>query len=271
MPPFSLSYLTAPRLHPIEVLKIAAQTGYESIGLRILPAAPGGEYYPLIDKKHELPEILACIKDSGIFVRDLEMIRINADFNAKNFESFFEVGAQLGALNILVAGDDHDISRLTDSYAQLCEAAAPYHLTADIEFMPWTAIKSLKDALQVAKGAHFPKNAGIIIDSLHFARSDSEISDIDATPSYLLHYAQICDAPATIPTTDEELIRDARTCRLIPGEGGIALKDIFSHLPNDLPISIEVPHEVRQAQMSPIEWAKLCMEDTKKFYKGMNA
>lgn len=62
MPPFSLSYLTAPRLHPIEVLKIAAQTGYESIGLRILPAAPGGEYYPLIDNKHELPEILACIK-----------------------------------------------------------------------------------------------------------------------------------------------------------------------------------------------------------------
>ena len=44
-----------------------------------------------------------------------------------------------------------------------------------------------------------------------------------------------------------------------------------SFLSKDLPISIEVPHEIRQAQMSPIEWARLCIEETKKFYKGLDA
>ena len=268
MPDFSLSYLTAPKMHPSEVLRIAAQTGYKAIGIRILPAAPGGEYFPLIENQHELPGILSTMEETGISICDLEMIRLNADFDVSQFKSFFEVGAKLKAQHILVAGDDPNSSRLSDSYAQLCEACTPYGLTADLEFMPWTEIKSITDAYRVIQGANNPKNAGIIIDSLHFARSDSHISDLADIPHELFHYAQICDGSGTKPNTDAELISDARTNRLLPGEGGIDLKSIFSSISPNMPISIEIPN-ARQQQMSPTAWAQLCMDATKKFYQAI--
>jgi sugar phosphate isomerase/epimerase len=268
MPDFSLSYLTAPKMHPSEALRIAAATGYKAIGIRILPAAPGGEYFPLIENQHELPGILSTMKETGVSICDLEMIRLNSDFNANQFKSFFEMGAQLKAKHILVAGDDTDPTRLSDSYAQLCEACSPYGLTADLEFMPWTAMKSIKDAYKIIQGANNPKNAGIIIDSLHFARSDSHISDIASIPHELFHYAQICDGSGTKPHTDAELISDARTNRLLPKEGGIDLKNIFSNLSPNIPISIEIPN-ARQQQMSPTAWAQLCIEATQKFYQDI--
>jgi len=268
MPDFSLSYLTAPKMHPSEVLRIAAKTGYKAIGIRILPAAPGGEYFPLIENPHELPGILNTMQETGISICDLEMIRLNADFDVDQLKGFFEVGAKLKAKHILVAGDDPDTSRLSDAYAKLCEACAPYGLTADLEFMPWTEIKSIKDAYKVIQRANNPSNAGIIIDSLHFARSDSDISDIAKIPNHLFHYAQICDASGTKPATDAELISDARTNRLLPGEGGIDLKSIFTSISPNMPISIEIPN-ARQSQMSPTAWAQLCMDATKNFYKNI--
>jgi sugar phosphate isomerase/epimerase len=268
MPDFSLSYLTAPKIHPSEALRIAAQTGYKAIGIRILPAAPGGEYFPLIENQHELPGILSTIEETGISICDLEMIRLNADFNIHQYQSFFEVGAKLKAKHILVAGDDPDSSHLSDSYAKLCEACAPYGLTADLEFMPWTEMKSIKDAYRIIQGANNPKNAGIIIDSLHFARSDSHISDLNTIPHELFHYAQICDGAGIKPDTDAEMISDARTNRLLPGEGGIDLKSIFSNISPSMPISIEIPN-ARQQQMSPTAWAQLCMDATQKFYRDI--
>jgi len=81
----------------------------------------------------------------------------------------------------------------------------------------------------------------VLVDALHFARSDSSLADIGAMPRHRLHYAQICDAPAEIPATTEGLIHTARCERLLPGEGGIDLAALFRTLPDDLPISVEIP------------------------------
>ena len=44
--------------------------------------------------------------------------------------------ARLGATQVLCAGNDPDINRLTDNYAELCELAHPYGLNLSIEPMP---------------------------------------------------------------------------------------------------------------------------------------
>jgi hypothetical protein len=39
---FSLAYLTVSELAPPDAVTVASQTGYDYVGLRLLPAAPGG-------------------------------------------------------------------------------------------------------------------------------------------------------------------------------------------------------------------------------------
>ena len=142
--------------------------------------------------------------------------------------------------HVLVAGDDPDEARLTASYATFCEAAARHGLSADLEFMPWTAVPTLAAAQRIVAAADQP-NAAVLVDALHFARSPSRLQDLAGWPRQRLHYAQICDGLVPGPTTVAGLIHDARCERLLPGEGGIDLVELFSRLPADLPISIEVP------------------------------
>src|SRR4051794_15643560 len=169
-----------------------------------------------------LADTLARMRDTGVGVFDLEIVRLGAAFRASEFEPFFEVGARLGAKAMLVAGDDPDEGRLTASFAALCEASAPFGLTADLEFMPWTKVPDARTALRIVTGAT-QANGGVLVDALHYARSSTSLADIAAIPRHRLHYIQICDAPAEVPATTEGLIHTARCERLLPGEGGIDL------------------------------------------------
>jgi sugar phosphate isomerase/epimerase len=108
------------------------------------------------------------------------------------------------------------------------------------------------------------KNAGILVDALHFGRSTSSLADIAAIPSELLHYAQMCDAKAGLHFSTEELIHTARLERQLPGEGTIDLQGLFDTLPKDLPISVEIPDMKRSKAMGDKAWSKLALDATRK-------
>ncbi|WP_039921080.1 sugar phosphate isomerase/epimerase family protein [Thauera phenylacetica] len=267
-PEFSMACLTALNLPPAQAIRVAARTGYTSIGIRMLPAAPGGTAYPLMDDPTMLAATLAAMKETGVKVFDLEMIRLNEAFEPETFLPFFETGQRLGAQSILVAGDDADHERMIENFARLCDAAAPYGLTCDLEFMPWTAVRDLASAKEVVRAANRP-NGGILVDALHFARSSSRLEDLDDMPREWLHYAQLCDAPAEIPTDTSGLIFTARSERLLPGEGGIDLAAIFRRLPMDLPISLEIPSDSRMPIIGNEAWARDVMASGRGFFAGL--
>ena len=123
---------------------------------------------------------------------------------------------------------------------QFCEAAAPYGLTADLEFMPWTHVPDLATASRIVAQAG-QANAGILVDALHFDRSNSSIAELARVPAHRLHYWQLCDGPAERPATTEAMIHAARYERMFPGEGGIDLMSLTRAMPADITISIEVP------------------------------
>ncbi len=254
-PLYSLAYLTSAPLQPPQAIELAARLGYQAIGLRIMPAAPGGAFNPLIENPDLLRETVATSRDAGIPVFDVEIVRLAEDFRADRFEPFLAICAELGAKAILVAGDDPDHGRLAASYAAFCEAARPYGLSADLEFMPWTEVPDCRTALRIVDAAAQP-NGGILVDALHVARSATTLEDLRAIPRHLLHYAQLCDAPPGIPATDAELIFTAREARLLPGEGGIDLAGILDALPRGLPLSVEIPHAVRKAELGVEEWSR---------------
>jgi sugar phosphate isomerase/epimerase len=260
---WSLAYLTAAPLSAPETVSMAAELGYQAVGMRALPAAPGGDFWPLIADKAALAETRSRLADTGVTVFDMEIIRLGADFDGRTVAPFLDVASALGAKAVLVAGDDTDRSRLAASFAAFCDAAAPHGLTADLEFMPWTAVRNCADARAIVETADRP-NGRILVDSLHAARSGTTIADLAALPRGMLSYAQICDAPVEIPTTTEGLIHTARLERLLPGEGGIDLRAMFATLPDDIPISIELPNEAAKTRLGVREWARRALESSRR-------
>jgi sugar phosphate isomerase/epimerase len=260
---YSLAQLTALSYDPPRLVQLAADTGYDAAGIRLLPAAPGGTCYPLMDDPALLRETRARIGGTGVPVLDLELIRIGADFDAGAYFSFMDVGARLGAKHILVAGDEPDEGRLIEGFARLCDAAAAFGLTCDLEFMPWTAVPSLSHAVRVVEGAR-RRNGGVLVDAIHFGRSASTLAEVERLPHEWLHYAQVCDAPVPAPRTNEGLIHDARCARLLPGEGGLPLGELFARLPAELPVSVEIPHDVRAPAMGHEAWARAALAQAKR-------
>ncbi len=265
---YSLAQLIALPYDPPRLVQLAADTGADACGIRLLPAAPGGIHHPLMDNEALTRETMARIAGTGVRVLDLEMIRIAPDFDAARFLPFMDVGQRIGARHILVAGDDADEARLTANFARLCEAADRFGLSCDLEFMPWTQVPCVAAARRVVEAAAHPAG-GVLVDALHFARSASSLDEVRQLPRERLRYAQMCDGAVPGPTTTEGLVFDARCARLLPGEGGIDLRGLFAALPADLPLSIEIPHDVRAPAMGYEAWAKAAFVATQRVMEGL--
>lgn len=261
---YSLAYLTANASSVPQAVRIAADLGYAYVGLRVQPNGPGAPFQTLIGDAAMLRETQAVMRDTGVGVYDLEIIRIGEQFNVADHAALMDIGQTLGAKAVLIAADDTNASRLADNYALLCDVMQPFGLTADLEFMPWTAVKDAQAAMRVVKLAGTPKKAGILIDAMHFGRSTTTLQDIAAIPRELLHYAQMCDAKAGLNFTTEELIHTARQERLLPGEGNIDVTGLFATLPQDLPVSVEIVNLERSKPIGDRVWAELCLNATKK-------
>jgi len=262
MPTLSLAYLTSAPLSPPDAIALAAELGYQAVGLRALPVAPGAAFSPLIEDAGLLRETIARMKATGVAVFDVEIVRLGATFDPETVRPFLETCQKLDAKAVLVAGDDPDEARLTASFAAFCEAAAPYGLTGDLEFLPWTKVPDARTARRIAVNAGQP-NARVLVDSLHAGRSSTTLADLAALPRSLLGYAQICDAPGEIPTTPDGLIHTARQARLLPGDGGLDLVGIFAQLPQDLPVSVEIPNDRGMAELGVREWARQALAASK--------
>jgi len=265
---YSLAYLSSHRCTPAEAVQVAAQTGYSFVGLRLWPNAVGAPQQHLLGQPEALRETLAAQRDTGVGVFDLEIIRIGEQFDQHTWDALYDAGAALKAKAILVAGDDANEARLTENYARLCEVMKPFGMTADLEFMPWTAVKDAKSALRIVQGAGSPTNAGILVDALHVGRSTTTLDDIRAIPRALLHYAQICDAQAGLHFTTEQMLHTARCERLLPGDGNIDVQGLFNALPADLPVSVEVVNFGREANTSVRDWAAECLAKSRPFVEA---
>lgn len=260
---FSLAFLTTAELQIVENIKVAAEAGYDHVGLRLLPAAADGPY-PLLTDTLLLKEVKAAMADTGISVADIEIVRIGKNFQLEKYKQFLEKGAELGAKNILVAGDDNNIERMTQNYGKFCELAWQYNMTADLEFMPWTAIPNLATALKIAQATN-SNNVGILVDAIHLERSTSTFEEVEALNKNYINYAQICDVSYLKNPTTEQMIFAAREARLSPGEGDINLTKLFSVLPKDIVLSIEIPNLQKAKTVSALQRVKEALIATKNF------
>lgn len=260
----SLAALTMLDVPPPEQIRIAAQTGFTHVGLRLLPATPQDPDYDMLGDTPTVRETLAALKETGIRVSDVEILRLTADFNLNALRPFLETAARLEARQVLVAGNDDNVARSAENLATLAQAGEAYGLTMNLEPMPWTAMRTLADAQAIidASGQH---NVGILVDAIHFWRAGESLSSLAKLSSNQLNYMQLCDAPAQIPDNTEELIYQARCARNVPGEGGLDLRGLLAALPATLPVSVEVPLAGAQGALPAQQRAQLLFNAAQSF------
>ncbi|CBG87257.1 sugar phosphate isomerase/epimerase family protein [Citrobacter rodentium] len=260
----SLAALTVLDVPPPEQVRIAALAGYSHVGIRLLPSTPDDPDYDMLGDTATVRETLAALRDTGIRVSDVEIVRLTPDFNVQALRPFLETAARLEAKQVLVAGNDDNLARCAQNLAELAKAGEAYGLTMNLEPMPWTDIPTLAAARKLI-AASGQQNVGILIDAIHFWRAGESLEALAALPSQQLNYMQLCDAPARIPTETRELIYQARCARLIPGEGELDLRGLLAALPSALPISVEVPLAGPQGALPAQQRAQLLFNAAQSF------
>src|SRR2546426_3708971 len=239
----SLAHLTVLDPTPPELVAAAAAAGFRTIGIRLTATPSVG--VPPYDILHEGPllrETLRRLADTGVSVLDTEFLRFEPEQPVGIPEGFLEISARLGAKNVLVMSAEPDESRTIERFCDLCDRAAAFGLNVCLEFAIYTGVRTLAHAASVIARSKRP-NASVLIDALHFSRSGGLPAHVAAVDPALLRYAQICDASADMPDPGDTpaLIREARTGRLLPGEGVLPLAELVAALPAGAPLAIEAP------------------------------
>jgi sugar phosphate isomerase/epimerase len=260
---FSLAYLSVAGTAPDEMIEIAAATGYDHVSLRLTKVTADERLPPLLSDAELLRRTREHAEQAGIGILDVELARVGPDDDPRGYAPMMECAGELGARFVLAQIPDHDRKRAIDSFATLCELAAPYGVVVGLEFLPWGPTDDLAAAVEIVTRAAQP-NGGIVVDTLHFCRSTSTVDQIRVLPPSLFPYVQLCDAPRYTPFTDDGLIHTAREARYFPGEAGLELRPLVQALPR-VPYALEIPNERMRSDLGTEEFARRALEAARRF------
>ncbi len=179
-----------------------------------------------------------------------------------NFEPLLETAAWVGArlANVLVY--DADPARRLDNLCLLGELAARYSIGLSIEFYPASRLRTIAEATalidQVGRS-----DIGLTLDLLHWMRAGERTDKRQKG----VRIAQICDGPATMEPELREW--EASHERLLPGDGAFDIADFIASLPENCPLTLEVPrHKSLHAGTSALERAEQAYRAMRKTLGG---
>ena len=263
--PLGLAHLSALDLPPPQFIRAAAKAGFSSVGLRFVAVNDVTPGYPLMSDTKMLRETKDALSETGLRVNDVEFLKFEPGTDPRSFDALIDTAAELGARSIITAPYDEDLIRLGENLGQFADLTAAKGVQTVLEFFPWTVIDDLASCWKLVQNSS--ENLGILVDSLHFNRSNSSIELLKKIPAKRLPFVQLCDAPVQQSYTFEELIYAGRDERLAPGLGEIPLAEIVTALPKEIVISLEVPQIKKTKELGVQSTLNELFFDTLKFLK----
>ena len=229
-------------------IDVAAAAGYTHVGLRVDPAVTGPTDWDALRRRAD---------DAGVIVFDTEVVRLGVT-SRRDTEVLIDASAVLGVQWLLTVSHHDDHAVTLDELGWMssrCASVAP-HVRPALEFMAFTAVRTIDDALPIASRA----GAGLVIDALHVFRtgtSAKHIAQLMSQAGAPDAYLQLCDA--TVPdVAPEELVDEARHRRHVPGTGLIPLSALIQALPHDTALAAEVQNDALLQRMGPEGLARTC-------------
>lgn len=258
MNPIALASGVVPEFGPVDTVEAAAAGGFDMVGLWVEPAEWTAS---------TIRETRAALAATGLPVLDVEVIWIKPDSSMDDHRKVIDVGAELGARNVLCVSSDPDQGATADRLAALCRHAEGSGIRVALEFGIFTEVRDLAAALAVLDRVGHPLRA-LLIDPIHIDRSGTSIADIAKVDPALLPYAQFCDALAERPDPADfgAVIRDAIDLRQQCGEGALPLAALYEALPAGIPLSIELRSAaLREAFAHPALRARAVADATRRW------
>ncbi len=262
---FSLAHLTVLGCTPTEMIHIASRTGYDFVGVRLIPMGVPGEKACRPEDKATLRQMKTALDQTGVKLLDIELARIMADKDPQAYVPAMEAGAALGARHVISSAwgpENMEHNFIIERYMEICDLARPFNLTVDLEFPTFSRLTDLGQAAHVVRTADRP-NGGILIDTLHLHFSKAGLAELQALPRQWLHLVHACDASSEEPAGRQDMIHLARDARLYLGEGCIDFQAIMDCLPA-VPVSIEIPNAERIQAFGYEEHARRCLETARR-------
>jgi sugar phosphate isomerase/epimerase len=255
--PLGLAQLSLLNTAPPELVGVAAQAGFDFIGVRVRPVTPMERPYNLQPGSLLLRETLSRMQDTGVTVRDIEFLLLDGSDQREAWLRMMEAGQALGASSLTVAGADPDGARLAGTLARMTEDGRGFGITPTLESISYQPVASIAQAADIARQA----GCRIVVDTLHFNRYNGDgpagqWAELHANAD-LVPLLQLCDGPAERPATREALVAESRSEREVPGAGDFRLADLVAELPDELPVSAETPSDRRVAELGELGWARL--------------
>jgi sugar phosphate isomerase/epimerase len=253
----SLASRTLPEAAPAEMVSAAAAAGFDAAGIWVAL-----EHWDAATTR----SVRERLADTELRVLDVEVMILGPDVPDTTLDRIVEIGAEVNARYALAIGTDPDLRRTADRFGRLCERAAAGGLRVGLEFMRFTEVRTLADALQVVRAAGHPAG-GVLIDMLHLIRSGGRPEDLTGIDPDLLAYAQLCDAPAATPGESlGQLVNEALVGRVLPGDGGLPVAEILARLPDARPLSCEIMSAALQERFpDPAERATFVADSIRAF------
>lgn len=264
---FSLAHLTVLSWNPVEMIYNAHQLGYDYVSVRTITMGVAGETtYDISKDKKLFDRMKQALDETGMEVYDIELARVADGVDVQTYEAPFEAAARLGAKGMISSIWTGNKDYYMEQFALLCDLAAQYNLTVNLEFPSWASVWNLDGVMEVLNTVKRP-NAAVMLDTLHVYRSRVSIDELRTIPKELLNLAHICDGPAEIPARDdkENFIYIGRDARSYVGEGAIDIAGMVEVMRPDTVLSIELPHLARTAEYGAMEHARRCLTTAKAY------
>lgn len=240
MPPLSLGYLSLPGASASELVHAAHAAGLQCAGVRIAGRKPEDVGNWPAHNTLALADLHRAMSETGVQVMNVSAHYLAEDTALQSYAPIFATAAALGARFVCLSSYDPDEDRLAARLTQLACTASDHGLRLALEFVPYSATRTLEAAARVVASVN-ASNVGVLLDALHFMRSGSRLQSLRELPREHLAFVQLCDGQATSPPP-ERLSEEARGGRLYPGEGTFPLREILAAVGTDVPLEIEVPH-----------------------------
>lgn len=193
----------------------------------------------------------------------INMDAVFIDDHAMTSSEFFAIAQALGcrqmSLNATFAADAYAFDDLVAHYAAICARAQEHGMVCDLEPIPMWGVRSLEQGWDVVREAGMP-NGGLVLDTLHFVRSQSKLETLAGIPGEVIHCVQLCDGVHPL-AADTTLEADCFN-RMWPGKGNFPLQGIVSLLEQIGGLNHVGPEvfSVLNQQMSAKDVARNCRE-----------
>ena len=247
--------------HPLDrVLAGAAGAGFRGVAL---------DWFTLRAAERagtSLLDVADRVRDLGLVVTDLSAMGLGADartderVSASMARRCAALGIPLCALVLTVPPS----SEVYDRIARVADVFAAHGVRLALEFVPYTAVKTLAEAREVCERVGYDR-CGVLVDTWHFARIGGSPADVADLGPHEIACVQLADAA---PEAADDLADESRRGRLLPGDGVVDFPAVAATLARagyDGPLGTEVLSRDLAAQ-PPEEVAEACFHAARAFF-----